>query len=153
MRGTYTLLIHSRRSVGVTFGKLGYAKLRKGYLLYTGSALGQGSLALEKRIKRHASRSKRVRWHVDYLTSHPDCGVRAAICLNSRRRLECAINRSINHELAVRPVLPRLGSSDCNCDAHLLSVTSPKNEHEIQQALERLYSRFGRSFTFNFRSA
>jgi Uri superfamily endonuclease len=153
LRGTYTLVIRCHRSVGVVFGRLGYAKLRKGYLLYTGSALGHGSFALEERIRRHASRSKRVRWHVDYLTSRTHFNVKAVVCLNSRRRLECAINRSISHEMAVELVIRGLGSSDCNCDAHLLSVASPKNAYEIQRVLKGIYSRFGRSFTFTFPSA
>ena len=150
MRGTYTLLIRCNGSVLLTFGKLGCSKLRRGFLLYTGSALGRGNSALENRIERHARKSKRVRWHVDYLTSRAEFDVKAAVFLNSRKRLECAINRSINNEMAVNPILPRLGSSDCNCNAHLLKVASLESETEIQRTLEGIYSRFGRSCTFTF---
>jgi len=152
LRGTYTLLIRCKSSASVTFGKLGASKLRRGYLLYTGSALGRGRSAIENRIGRHASRPKRVRWHVDYLTSRAEFDVKAAVFLNSRKRLECAINRSINNEMSVKPILPRLGSSDCNCNAHMLSVASLENETEIQRTLEGIYSKFGRSLTFTFRS-
>ena len=149
MRGTYTLLLHCDRSMCIKFGKLGYAKLKRGYLLYTGSALGNGDVALENRIKRHVSRAKRVRWHVDYVTTHAGCSVKSVTCLNSEKRLECLINCSLTRELTVEPVLSGLGSTDCNCDAHLLSVISRMNSIQIRNALDRIYARFGRVISFS----
>lgn len=127
----------------VRFGKLGYAKIEVGYYLYTGSALGRGAVSLEGRLTRHESSSKKMRWHVDYLTSRPGCGFKGAVYLISNRRLECRINRSIRDNLKVESSLPHIGASDCRCNGHLLRVTSRLGKAKLLDRLECVYSRFG----------
>jgi len=144
LKGTYTLLLVCKEPFRVKIGRLGHANIDAGYYLYTGSALGEGAQSLEWRLKRHAEPSKKRRWHVDYLTSNPRCRIIAAIWLVSSRRVECAINRAVSRQFRVKPVLPRAGSSDCKCDAHLMKIQSPIGPRRISKLLIRVYRRFGR---------
>jgi len=144
LKGTYTLLLVCKEPFRVRIGRLGQAKIDAGHYLYTGSALGGGAQSLEGRLKRHAEPSKKMRWHVDYLTSNPRCKITGAVWLESPRRVECAINRAVSNQLGVKPVLPRAGSGDCKCDAHLMKVRSPIGPRRISGLLVRVYRRFGR---------
>lgn len=146
MKGTYTLLLVCNVPFRTRIGRLGYASIENGYYLYTGSALGRGAISLEGRLRRHWQISKKIRWHVDYLTSHRNCAVTAAVCLKSGKHMECLISREIVGRLKVRPVLPHAGSSDCACEAHLMKVESPITEREVLNALSKVYGMFGEPF-------
>lgn len=124
-------------------GSLGIVTVRKGYCLYTGSALGYGDMALENRLKRHSRRKKKIRWHVDYLTSHSQCRVMAAICLTSGKRLECRINQAIVRRIEASPVLPGAGSSDCKCPAHLFMVNSSIGARQLLGTVVSVYEVYG----------
>jgi Uri superfamily endonuclease len=145
LKGTYTLILICMKPFRAKIGSLGYATLRKGYYLYTGSALGYGSVSLEGRLNRHLRSSKNVTWHVDYLTSDPRCRVRAIVCLRSSKRLECTINQEIVRNLSAKPILTRAGSSDCKCDGHLTRVGSSIGAGEILSKVTSVYQRFGRA--------
>jgi len=145
MRGTYTIVLACKGTIRVRFGKLGEARLAKGYYLYTGSALGRGAVSLEGRLARHRRRSKKIRWHVDYLTTRRKCTPTAAVYVISRRRLECIINRLICDKLQAEPILPRLGASDCTCNGHLVRAGTKVSQPDLLNQLKRVYSRFGPS--------
>jgi Uri superfamily endonuclease len=144
LKGTYSILIVCRKSFRTKLGKLGYVNVRKGFYLYTGSALGNGAVSLEGRLNRHFRSSKNRRWHVDYLTSHRNCAAKLAIYLRSSRHLECSVNRAIDEVIQVRALLPRAGSSDCRCQCHLNRVVSPSNQSEISRFLKSIYRGFGK---------
>jgi len=127
----------------VRFGKLGYATLPAGHYLYTGSALGQGAVSLEGRLLRHKRASKKTRWHVDYLTSSEGCGFVGAVYLGSHKRLECEINRAICQDLHGELILPNLGASDCNCEAHLVRIAGSLDNADVVGRIKRVYSKFG----------
>ena len=146
LKGTYTLLLACDTPFNVRIGAAGTARIELGHYLYTGSALGQGSTALERRIKRHRDRMKPVKWHVDCLTVRREITIKAAICLESKNRMECSINRNIILTLDAEPVLPKAGSTDCKCSAHLLSVRRLNDEREILRKLEHVYSKAGKPF-------
>lgn len=145
MRGTYTIVLDCKGPIEVRFGKRGHARLAKGYYLYTGSGLGRGAVSLEGRITRHGGRSKKIRWHVDYLTTRRECIPIAAVYAISRRRLECVINRLICDNLQATTILERLGASDCKCKGHLVKVGLRVNQADLLEQLSRLYSSFGPS--------
>jgi len=151
MKGTYTIVVRCERASYCIFGKLGRASLRKGYYLYTGSALGRGAVSLERRLERHMKPQKRLRWHVDYLTSRPYCNVTGAVYVVSDRRLECKANSSLSKELDVSPVLLKIGASDCKCNGHLLGPERRLNECDLMRLLEFVYAQFGvpRSYVVN----
>ena len=143
MKGTYTLLIICKKPFRTKIGSLGYATIRKGHYLYTGSALGYGSVSLEGRLNRHLRGPKNVTWHVDYLTSNPRCRVKAIVCLRSSKRLECTINQEIVRNLSAKPILRRAGSSDCKCDGHLTRVGTSIGAGGILSKVTNVYQRFG----------
>ena len=145
MKGTYTLLILCKKPFRTRIGSLGYATIGKGCYLYTGSALGYGSVSLEGRLGRHLRGPKNVSWHVDYLTSDPRCRVRAIVCLGSSKRLECTINDETVRNLGATPILARAGSSDCKCNGHLTRVGTSIGTGEIVSKVTSVYRRFGRA--------
>lgn len=142
LQGTYTLLLTCNKPLRLRVGKIGLVPLEKGHYLYTGSALGIGGASLERRVARHRCRTKRVRWHVDYLTVRPEIIVRHIVCLQSRKRLECQINQHIISTLNAQPIAPHAGATDCECNGHLLSV-KVGGVGTILAGLEQIYANFG----------
>lgn len=142
LKGTYTLVMVCEEPFRVKIGKIGHALIEKGLFLYTGSALGRGGASLERRIERHYHRSKRVRWHVDFLTIRPEISIKKTICLKSLERFECRINQLIMSELTGKPIILHAGATDCKCDAHLLSV-GVADAQWILNRLQQIYLIFG----------
>ena len=110
MPPTYQLLIEVAKPLRIAVGALGVHDFPAGRYVYTGSAKRN----FEARIARHLSRSKTLRWHIDYLLA--ERGVRV---VDVRRfdRTECCVNRNTLGEIPV----PRFGASDCRagCGSHL----------------------------------
>ncbi len=121
-KGIYTLLIHVPTEREVEIGSLGVKRLKDGYYLYTGSALGKGALSLRGRIRRHMGERKRLRWHIDYLLSEGDVKVIGVIAAETDERLECKINQALKAGMKTAIPIPGFGSSDCRagCESHLL---------------------------------
>ena len=145
MRGTYTIIVENKYDGYMVFGSVGKTKLRTGTYLYTGSAMGSGSTSLEHRLRRHRERYKTIRWHIDYLTSRPDCRVVGAVYVVSDRRLECQANLSLAKELKLPTPLPRIGASDCKCSGHLLGPELHLSRATLAKRLVRVYSHLAMS--------
>ena len=143
MKGTYTIIIECQSSSICVFGSLGRARLRRGHYLYTGSALGSGPASLEGRLQRHRKHSKVRWWHIDYLTTKRSCKVVNEIYHLSNRRLECSISECISHKLKILPVLPKIGSSDCNCAGHLLGPEVRLSRADLLRRVVDAYVRAG----------
>ncbi len=60
--GIYSLLIENPTDRLITVGALGTIRFPVGYYVYVGSAQRN----LNKRVKRHYSKDKKIRWHIDY---------------------------------------------------------------------------------------
>jgi Uri superfamily endonuclease len=117
MKGTYILLINLRKNLNnVRIGKLGKLNFKKGFYCYVGSAVGK-NINLEKRLMRHLSGRKKLRWHIDYLLSKPGVGVEGIVILQSKEKIECLVSRFI--ENYAESVVKNFGSTDCGCDSHL----------------------------------
>ncbi len=86
-------------------------KLKKGYYIYVGSSMN----SLQSRINRHLRKSKKFRWHIDYLIPH--LKNMKAIPIRSSERLECSIAKDIE-KISLLP-LEKFGSTDCKCRSHL----------------------------------
>ena len=136
----------SEKPFNVKIGKVGQAQIRNALYLYTGSALGRGGASLEKRVSRHYRKDKRTRWHVDYLTVRAEITIKNVVCLESPRRFECKISQLIISELDAKPILLHAGSTDCNCDGHLLTLRNAGDINAVLKRLEEIYSRFGNPF-------
>lgn len=75
---------------------------------------------LSKRIARHQRKEKKLRWHIDYLLSHPEVELIEVISYPSKIKEECFYNQLLLNEKAEVSV-KGFGSSDCReCPSHLL---------------------------------
>ncbi|HKM75588.1 MAG TPA: DUF123 domain-containing protein [Candidatus Bathyarchaeia archaeon] len=141
--GTYSILLKSSKRFRLKLGCLGYVRVKRGHYVYTGSALGKGPTSLEGRINRHRRRSKRIRWHIDYLTKRREIQLEGSVYIYSRARLECTINEAVLDDLQGCPIVRHAGASDCRCPAHLLRVREP-TDGDLINYLERIYAEYGR---------
>lgn len=114
---TYQLRIFVEKPVVIAIGKLGSFRLPAGEYAYTGS----GGKNVEARVARHLSKSKKLRWHIDYLLS--DSAVRVT-GVSLFTEAECAVNQTTAGRI---PVL-RFGSTDCRngCASHLKYLGFPR---------------------------
>ncbi|MFP3908223.1 MAG: GIY-YIG nuclease family protein [Archaeoglobaceae archaeon] len=109
LKGSYLLITHlsSARKIGI--GKLGLIDFNPGYYIYTGSAMNN----LEKRIKRHFMKEKKLWWHIDYLTISAEPLYALGI---PDKKLECSLAGGLS---AVFSQIKGFGCSDCKCNSHL----------------------------------
>ncbi len=80
-KGTYILIVEISKPIKVKVGSLGLVDFKKGIYAYIGSAMN----SLNKRIKRHAKKQKKIHWHLDYLTSLPEVEVKKAYVFFNKR--------------------------------------------------------------------
>jgi Uri superfamily endonuclease len=132
-RGTYCLIISCKKDTVVTVGKLGKIKFMTGYYAYVGSALN----SMDKRVKRHMERKKKIFWHIDHLTTHKDFKSCGAYIIENEKRMECRKASRIGKKL---PDIPGFGSSDCNCESHLFYAGG---EEDKLEKLKKILSREG----------
>ncbi|AEA33874.1 GIY-YIG nuclease family protein [Hippea maritima] len=110
LKATYVLIIYLSKDSELTVGALGEVKFKKGYYAYVGSALG----GLKKRLKRHLSSNKQIRWHIDYFLSVT--AIIGFVAWLSPKRLEYPIAKNLSKRL--KPI-QGFGSSDSRCKSHL----------------------------------
>jgi Uri superfamily endonuclease len=91
---------------------------------------------------RHLRTEKRRRWHIDYLLCPSAPGRIGGIAeiaqlwwAESADRLECTWARTVLGYPAASVPVPRFGSSDCQCPAHLIAWARPE---ELDALSERL---------------
>lgn len=119
MTGSYALLVHVEVPITVAAGGLGSFSLEPGYYLYVGSARrGMGN-----RLARHACPRKKLRWHIDYLTTARGVQVLGAVVAPAYE--ECTLHQALREAGGSFPVVPGFGASDClaGCGSHLLRLT------------------------------
>jgi Uri superfamily endonuclease len=118
--GLYLLVIRLDAAVQLTVGRHGTFPLDPGLYVYVGSA----RRGLSKRVERHCRPEKPLRWHIDYLTTHPRATVVATAQIryrDPREAEECRLNRAVGRWLEATTPIPGFGASDCRqgCPAHL----------------------------------
>jgi len=112
--GTYMLILRAEETSWVCAGRLGRISVQPGYYIYVGSARGPGGLSA--RVGRHIQKTKKHRWHIDYL--------RAKTTLievwhaGGKKRRECEWAGAMKKMGGCCPY-PGFGSSDCRCRSHL----------------------------------
>lgn len=129
MKGSYILVIDLAKSVSLEVGRLGTCQVPAGLYLYCGSAMN----GLEGRIRRHLRQTRKLHWHIDYLTSAAK--VTEVWWLVSEERWECRWAEAIagmGGEIVARG----FGSSDCRCSTHLLRL---QNAHYLAEARRDLF--------------
>jgi len=116
--------------LSLKIGKLGTVNLPAGILAYVGSARGPGGLGM--RIKRHFSKGKTLRWHVDYLTE--ELGVPCSLAFPEGD--ESSLSRIL--KVIGRPLVRGFGCSDKKEDyTHLYFL-----DEDLYRALMSLFEIF-----------
>ncbi|HIE23325.1 MAG TPA: DUF123 domain-containing protein, partial [Candidatus Korarchaeota archaeon] len=108
------------------------------YYAYIGSAMNN----LEKRVKRHFSKEKVLRWHIDYLVDDPSFIPMTAIYKTTE-------NKGEEHSLASLvngTPIPSFGCSDCSCPSHLFFMG--KSLEKTRIGLESAFIELGGSYGF-----
>ena len=134
--GVYALLLLLRGPATVRVrGRVW--RVEPGCYVYVGSARGPGGL--RARIARHAASEKRVRWHVDQLTS--GAAELACVVYAEATARECVLVPHLERLGFGHPV-PGFGSSDCrNCRSHLLRC--PRGCGGCAELVEEAFRRAG----------
>ncbi len=108
---SYLLVLENRKEQKKRVGCLGTVRFAAGFYVYVGS----GGTNVVKRIRRHMASSKRLRWHIDYLTT----GRNRMKSVDARVYPgvpECSLAARLARELVS---ISRFGASDCACPTHL----------------------------------
>lgn len=119
MKGIYILVISVSRDIKIKVGSLGKIKFAKGTYAYVGSAQNN----LEKRIARHRSKNKKLRWHIDYLTTNKFTKVEKVFYKLEGKEGECRTARKL---IKTETPIKNFGCSDCNCKSHLFKIRNEK---------------------------
>lgn len=107
MKGTYLLFIkvkEGKRKIGA----LGEIFFPEGYYVYVGSAMN----SIEARVRRHFSKEKRKKWHIDYLLD--DSFPLFYLAVPGRLEQEVASLLS-----SLLDYVPKFGSTDSKAPSHL----------------------------------
>ncbi len=113
------LLIDVKKDISVKVGALGELTFKKGLYVYVGSAQN----SLEKRVSRHMSKHKKLRWHVDYLLSNKHVKIKNVFYKEAPKSEE---DKTACKLLEFGTPIPKFGASDSKCISHLFKVKSSK---------------------------
>lgn len=113
--GIYSLIIRLEKDQSIRIGRSGKINFKKGFYIYTGSALN----GLKARIERHRNKNKRLFWHIDYLLSSRYAKLCEVIAIRTDKKFECKLNSIISSLPNAQPI-KKFGCSDCSCRSHLI---------------------------------
>jgi len=131
--GTYVLVLTFSRRLDNVVGRLGTLAMQPGFYVYVGSAFGPGGLA--KRVGRHARSEKKLRWHVDYLTTVATLD--EVWYTVDEARCECQWADALKQIRGAMVPLEGFGSSDCRCRSHLFFFQKRPSPRVFRQGLVR----------------
>ena len=113
--------------------------LPSGYYLYIGSAFGPGGLFA--RVRRHLQRNKKIRWHIDFITTKADklnflfvYGIKSS----KDAITECDIVRKLIDEKVAKLSLRGFGATDSECSTHLLTMET--NLFNFARIIKKLFN-------------
>ncbi len=109
-KGVYGLVIFLNKNSEILISKK-RLNFKKGYYIYVGSALNN----LDKRIERHKSGNKKLRWNIDYFLNYSK--IISVKKFLTNKKIECLLSNKIN-KLADNSVRG-FGCNDCRCRSHL----------------------------------
>lgn len=115
MKGVYCLIAVMREARSIKVGSLGEVEFPSGMYVYVGSAMS----GIEQRVGRHVGRRKKKRWHIDYLMDEAEY-VNSAAILCGTKSVECEVARALSTCEIAAGTIQDFGSSDCNCNSHLI---------------------------------
>lgn len=125
--GIYHIIFRVSKDITLRVGAAGEFLFVRGWYVYTGTA----QKSLGARLERHIRRDKKVRWHIDYLSTHPAASFAAAYFVEGEpRRAECRRNRRVVAGASF--YIPKFGSSDCtSCPSHLAGFRKLSDFEEL----------------------
>lgn len=133
MRGTYCLVAWLNEAKKIKIGALGEFTFPAGVYVYVGSAAS----GIEQRVRRHESSRKRPRWHVDYFLA--DAEIVSTIAIPSDdRSMECTVAAALLKCQQADVVPRKFGSSDCDCQSHLIYFGDMDPEDAMETLIFRL---------------
>ncbi len=103
----YFVIFRLNEDKEIEVGKLGRMRFKRGYYVYVGSA----KRGLNKRIRRHMRKNKKLRWHVDYLSVEAEFVDAFKVGVD-----ECELAKVASE---VMEGVKKFGCSDCKCQSHL----------------------------------
>ncbi len=116
--GVYCLLLRIRRTCRIRLSRFGSSRIGPGWYVYTGSAKRN----LGPRLARHLKRRKPFHWHIDYLRAV--ASLREIWVWPWTPGGECRTHAALSRLPDAASPVRGFGSSDCRCDAHLVSFPS-----------------------------
>jgi len=136
-KGNYTLIVLLESTSRIAAPSRGWPWLRKGYYVYTGSAVGKGAVSLTQRVARHLRKKKAKHWHIDHLLTCPKTKITAVVACDSTINRECEINKVIQSIQGANVPIKGFGASDCqqNCKSHLAYF----GENDVYEAVVDAY--------------
>ena len=141
MKGAYALVIKVESPLELHIGSLGLFSFKKGFWIYVGSAMGDGSTSLAHRLARHFRKEKKKHWHIDYLLE-AGAKLQSAVWAQSDSPKECSISRRLGQINEVTRGPQGFGSTDCHagCGTHLFHY---KGKDDIEKVLVALMLELG----------
>jgi Uri superfamily endonuclease len=110
MKGSYVLITNLLPAQTIRVGSLGKIYFPAGRYAYVGSAMG----GFKSRLPHHFRKSKKPRWHIDYLLQKAT--ISSVVLSESLERNECTIAKALMKHFQC---IVGFGSSDCKCKGHL----------------------------------
>ncbi|GEM_PF-1031858 len=129
---SYVFVLFNQMKRVKTVGRLGRLEFRPGFYLYVGSARKN----VLKRVKRHMRATKRIHWHIDYLTTGSG-RMKPVDAYIFHGEFECEIAQFLSRMLAT---IRGFGSSDCRCKGHLFYAGRMP---VLKLVVDKLILRFG----------
>jgi len=117
-KGIYVLELHFYENIRIEHKRFSQYLFPTGYYYYIGSAQKN----LQKRIKRHILKTKKLHWHIDYLTSLNNTRIENVFIFPELTKdNECKIVDNLETKFNLEHKIIGFGNSDCNiCKSHLL---------------------------------
>jgi len=83
--------------------------------------VGSAQKNMLQRITRHLKKEKKLRWHIDYLTTSPDFKIKNCFISVLPKNYECKVVKQLKRSFLFSSPVKKFGSSDCTiCHSHLL---------------------------------
>ena len=129
MLKSYILILISKKDLSIKIGSLEEINFKKGYYIYVGS----GKRNIKNRVIRHLKRYKKIKWHIDYLTTNKNFKIKYIFLFDEIS--ECEISKKFY--LNNFSYIYKFGSSDCHCKSHLYYSENYKKIKNLLKFLEK----------------
>lgn len=133
--GSYALILQATERFELKIGKLGKLPGNAGFYVYCGSAFGPGGVAA--RVKHHSTISANPHWHIDYLRSASTL-TEVWYCHDQIKR-EHDWSQLLTSYTNSRLPMRGFGSSDCQCNSHLIYFKSRPSLANFRQKIKTHY--------------